>query len=119
MSNQPALLDALRKALKPCPISLHLIVIQVHEIEAWLLADQDAIRRACGLPKRVSKVANPEAILRPKEYLRDVIRKNSNKKMTYVNTLHNLKIAKECSVKSLRRCASFIPLEKFIRQHLP
>jgi hypothetical protein len=108
----------LMAALTPCPISNFLIVIAVREIEAWLLADHDAITRGMGLKRRVSQQSNPEAIVNPKERLRNIVHERSSGLKFYVNTVHNKKIASYLTPSKLRRCASFVPFEDFIREHL-
>jgi len=109
---------SLAGALAPCPINPNIIVIPVREIEAWLLADHEAIRKAMNISKQVGKVSNPEGIPRPKEHLRDLISVRSGHKIRYVNSIHNVKIAEACSLSSLRRCSSFRPLEDFLRCHV-
>src|SRR5713101_8692508 len=49
-----------------------IIVIPVQEIEAWLIADADAIRVVFRLRKQPSLPADPERIAKPKEFLRDL-----------------------------------------------
>lgn len=105
------------KALRDCPIAKRLVVIPVREIEAWLLADQDAINKAMSLKKKVAFVTNPEGIVDPKSRLSDLIRKGSLNKAIYLNTVHNKRIAEACSVSKLRRCTSFQPLETFVNAH--
>jgi hypothetical protein len=106
---------SLRDALEPCPIQRNIIVIPVREIEAWLLADHAAITRALRLKKALKLQANPEAVRRPKERLRDLVWERSGGSIHYLNTVHNGQIAKNCQVANLRRCNSFIPFEKFVR----
>jgi hypothetical protein len=108
----------LAAALNPSPIALHLIVIPVREIEAWLLSDHVAITKAMKLVEPVKMVPNPEVILRPKEYLADLVFRKSRKKRRYVNALDNAKIAALCIMSNLRRCASFVPLSAFISEHI-
>lgn len=106
----------LEAALQPSAIAHYVIVIPVRELEAWLLADPEAIQRAVNAKKAVKPVANPQAILRPKEYLRDLVERITGRPI-YINTVHNLRIAERVRIANLRRCSSFIPLEQFIRQH--
>lgn len=110
--------DSLRLALDPCPIQKNIIVIPVHEIEAWLLADHDAVSDALRLRKRMKKEPNPEAIVNPKERLRDIIDERSNSRTTYLNTVHNEKIARHVHINNLNRCRSFMPFRDFINLHL-
>src|ERR1700691_5898347 len=66
-------------------------------LEAWLLADHKAITKTFRFKKGLRKIANPESINRPKEFLRDIIRRGSNNRVVYVNTVHNVKIAQNCT----------------------
>jgi hypothetical protein len=110
--------DKIKQALGQSPISPYLIVIPVREIEAWLLSDHHAIERAMKLKDRISKIANPEAILNPKEHLADLVYRKSRKSRRYVNALDNPKIAVECATNNLSRCASFVSFSEFIVQHI-
>jgi len=105
----------LTQPLSPCPIQSNIVVIPVHEIEAWLLADHDAITEALKLRKRIKKQSNPESIKRPKERLRDLIHERSQGKLIYLNTVHNERIAKHLNIGNVKRCKSFLPFERFIR----
>jgi len=109
---------ALQSALNPSPITTHIIVIPVREIEAWLLADQDAITKAMKLKNLLNQVANPEAIQTPKEYLGRLVYARSGHTRRYVNTIHNPQIAAVCTLSKLRRCQSFVPLDQFISGHI-
>ena len=56
--------------------SVHICII-VHELESWLLADEDAISRVLG--KNVKLVKNPESIHNAKEYLEGLFEKGGKK----------------------------------------
>jgi hypothetical protein len=116
-NNPQQLYDDLSAALAPSPIALHVIVIPVREIEAWLLADHAAIRNAMKIRGGTKRVANPEALARPKEHLRDCIYKWSGKTIRYVNTIDNTKIAAAASVNELKRCPSFRVFDSFVTTH--
>ena len=106
---------SLQDALTPSPISKFVIVIPVKELESWLLADHQAIKVALNLKRHLPSVANPEGVMRPKERLRDLIYQYSDKKIEYVNTVHNLRIATSISIETLReRCESFAGLFDFV-----
>jgi hypothetical protein len=105
----------LESALQPCPISKNIVVIPVQMIEAWLLSDAQAIRKALNLPDTVNQIPNPEALLDPKSRLGEIIRIRSRGEKRYVNTIHNAKIANEIRVHRLRRCRSFKPFESFVK----
>jgi hypothetical protein len=115
-ANSADLRKALRIALDPCPIETHIIVIPEKEIEAWLLADHEAIGKVMSIS--LGRVPNPEAIMKPKERLRDLVYTRSRHKIRYINSIHNKEIAEACSLANLRRCKSFRPLEEFLRTHL-
>jgi hypothetical protein len=109
---------ALEKAIGTSPISPYLIVIPVREIEAWLLADHEAIKKAMKLTGPVNKIANPEGLQNPKEHLGRLIYIRSDHKKRYINAIHNVQIAAACSGANLNRCASYVPFQQFIRQNI-
>jgi hypothetical protein len=115
-NNLRELRDEIEDTLKPSPITKYIIVIPIREIEAWLLADHEAINKTFGL--KLKKIPNPEAIRRPKEHLRDLVYLRSSKRKIYVNTIHNRKIAAKANLKQLKRCNSFTPLNDFIQTAL-
>jgi hypothetical protein len=116
--NLPELEKQLSDSFHPCPIKKNAIIIPVQEIEAWLLSDEVAIRKALNLKDNVTRVANPEAIVDPKKRLEEIIYLRSGKTKRYINTIHNRRIATEISLSKLRRCKSFSPLEKFLHENL-
>lgn len=84
------------------------VVVPVEELEAWLLSDMDAIASAMNLRKKPKSVNHPEAIKSPKEYIRDCVWRTSNKKIQYVNSVHNGIIAELIDVAAIRKkCPSF------------
>jgi hypothetical protein len=109
----------LANALGNSPLKPAVIVIPVREIEAWLLADHNAIRAALNIHETIKKIPNPEGLAKPKEYLRDLIYRASKKRTTYLNTVHNAKIARASQMSCFRRCESFRPLQDFIVKYLP
>lgn len=92
------------------------IVIPIEELEAWLLADVDAIKEVFSLTKPLKPISNCEAISSPKEHLRDLVWRQGRKR--YLNTTHNQKIAKKTTVASLQRCPSYLPLDAYIRNQI-
>jgi hypothetical protein len=109
---------ALCEALGASPISDHAIIIPVRELEAWLLADHTAIQRAFRFRTPLGQIANPQAIQRPKEFLRDLIYQRSERRIIYLNSVHNVKIAEQCTTANLGRCESFRPLADFVARTL-
>jgi len=88
--------------------SVHICII-VHELESWLLADENAISKVMG--KNVKPVENPESIHNAKEYLEGLFEKGGKKQH-----LPAEEIAKHVNVEKLReKCASFADFERKIR----
>ena len=87
---------------------VHICII-VHELESWLLADENAISRVLG--KNVKPVENPESIHDAKEYLEGLFEKGGKKQHLLAE-----EIAKHVDVEKLRRkCASFADFERKVR----
>ena len=57
----------------------YVILIPIHEIEAWLLADPEAIKMALNLSSIPNAPKQPESIRDPKERLRDIVWKTNKK----------------------------------------
>lgn len=86
------------------------ICIVVHELESWLLADENAISRVLG--KNVKPVENPESIHDAKEYLEELFEEVGEKYLTKFGG----EIAKHVNVEKLReKCASFADFERKVR----
>ena len=90
-------------------------MIPIEEIEAWLMCDANAVKRVFGLKKKPNLPNNPESIVSPKEKLESLVWRHSGKTRRYINTVHNVAIAKHSNIASLRKCAAFHPFENFIR----
>lgn len=89
------------------------IIIPVQEIEAWMLADLDAVEKVVKL-SNVKPIDNPEKIKRPKEHLRDLSIR-SNHKPSYRYTVHNQQVAKHLDLSVLsKKCPSFQKLVRFV-----
>jgi hypothetical protein len=89
------------------------IVIPVQEIEAWILADIEAVSNIFKNwhPKPIS---NPESIDSPKEYLEKLSR-DSKKRPRYNHATHNEKMALYLNLDRVsQKCHSFIPLVQLI-----
>jgi hypothetical protein len=108
----------LSASLTPCPISKHVIIIPIEEIEAWLLSDPKALKDAFSFKSMPKLSGNPEKIISPKEKLESLVWRLFGKKKRYLNTVHNAVIAKHASIQSLRKCSAFHAFECFIRKEL-
>ena len=90
------------------------VAIPVEELEAWLLSDCEAIASALKLAKPLKTVTHPEQISSPKEYIRNCVYRASNKKVQYVNSVHNALIAERIDVNLIqKKCPSFEPFAAF------
>ncbi|MCW7075409.1 MAG: DUF4276 family protein [Candidatus Methanospirare jalkutatii] len=88
---------------------VHICII-VHELESWLLADENAISKRLG--KNVRAVPNPESIHDAKEYLEELFEEAGEKYLTKFGG----EIAKHVDVEKLReKCASFADFERKVR----
>jgi hypothetical protein len=105
-------------ALNPCPIVKHTIVIPIEEIEAWLMCDANALKRVFSLKRPPNLPGNPESIVSPKEKLESLVWRHSGKTRRYINTVHNVAIAKQMTVSSLRKCSAFHEFERFFKTDL-
>lgn len=90
------------------------IVIPVQELEAWLLADIEAVTHLI-TSWRPKPIPNPEAIDSPKEHLEKLSRK-SNQRPRYVHAIHNERLALHIDLmKVAKKCPSFKTLADFVR----
>lgn len=96
----------------------HLILIPIQEIESWLLADRDAVKSTFSIRNLPKIPADTESIQNPKEFLRDIVTRNS--KTRYVNTVHNKVLASAVSVNVvMKKCPSFRPYPEFLKVAFP
>ncbi|EOZ5125428.1 TPA: DUF4276 family protein [Pseudomonas aeruginosa] len=102
----------LTKKLENCSFPSTLIIIPREELEAWLLADTEAIRRVFAIQKKIKPFADIEQVKSPKEHLERLVRQQSEKK--YLNTIHNKKIASEIDVSLLENYPSYQPFHNYV-----
>lgn len=109
---------ALERALGVSPISPHILVVPTREIEAWLLADEDAINVVLSLEPALKAIGNTESIADPKAHLRQLVRSRAKRLKEYFPTTHNVKVAQKVTVGKLKKCKSFAPLAEFAAKYL-
>ena len=115
-NNKTSLLKKLNESLLPSPIEKYLICIPIEELEAWLLSDANAIKQVFNINQNISLPANPETTNSPKEFLGKFVRKETNKKVDYINTRHNLKIAEIIDISLIfDKCSTFQQFQNFIK----
>lgn len=91
------------------------IVIPVQELEAWILADNAAIKQVIQTWS-AREITSPERQDDPKEFLVGLCRK-INKQPLYFPAVHNRSVAKHLDLDVvLRKCPSFEPLAAFVRK---
>ncbi len=91
------------------------IVIPIQELEAWILADIEAVTHLFSSWKPKPLTQNIEEIENPKEYLEKLSR-NAKKQLRYNHTTHNENVAQYLNLKKLeQRCPSFQVLANFIK----
>jgi Domain of unknown function (DUF4276) len=91
------------------------VIVPVEEIEAWLLSDMVAIANTFKLKKSPKGVNHPESIQSPKEYIQDLVWKASERKVQYVNSIHNRLIAERINIANVsRKCPSFKGFADFV-----
>jgi Domain of unknown function (DUF4276) len=114
--------DSLYKSLvasvSPCPFNNYVICIPVQELEAWLLADPNAIKIALKLRKAPKVKGNPEHINSPKEHLELLVRRVSNGEKVYIHTEHNQCISQHLNFQAVKKCTSFIPFLNFVNNSI-
>ena len=103
----------LNAAIAPARATASVVLIPKREIEAWLLYDGAAIATAFRQNEHPRLPGNPESLLDPKKYLRDLIWRKYGK--DYLNTVHNARIARHIRVSYLRGSRSLAPHFGFIK----
>ena len=95
------------------PASGCCIVIPVQELEAWILADIEAVTKVFR-GWRPQPIKNPETIVRPKEHIERLSTAGASRPR-YSHTMHNAAVARHLDLQRVRRnCPSFMPLVRFV-----
>lgn len=104
----------LEMAIAKVGFDASLVLIPSEELEAWLLSDPQAIKATFKMRILPKIPKDTEGIASPKEFLAEIVTRNS--KTTYLNTVHNKRIAKNLGLSSIARCPSFLPYPEFLRK---
>lgn len=93
----------------------HKIVVPVQELEAWMIADEQAISAV--IPSLLTaEVKHPESLENPKEWLINSSRKGRSRPL-YVPHVFNEKVAGYLNIdKAGKKCPSFLELVGFVRE---
>lgn len=113
-NDEAKLRRTLSDKLDSVSIAEYLVIIPIQEMEAWLLSDPAALKKTFRLRRPPRIIANTATIESPKEYLRDLVWRAG--KIRYLNTVHNIKIARNISLSNFRRCASFHSLDAYLKR---
>ena len=106
----------LSEAFLPSPIRKYIISIPVEELESWLLSDENAFNSVFNINKTKYLPKHPETVPSPKEYIAKLVRSETNKKIDYLNTRHNSKLAEQIDFHEMRtKCPSSIPFMDFVK----
>ena len=87
-------------------------------IEAWLIADEEAISNFLSTeahPIKVKKYKDPEAVPDPKAALNNLFQKSKSPIGKYLDRQHAIQIIKKANITKLRRCDSFRRFETKIK----
>jgi hypothetical protein len=91
------------------------VIVPVQELEAWILADIQAVSKVFTSWKP-QPISNPEGIRSPKEYL-EKLSQASNHKPRYAHAVHNARVAEHLDIDLvMTKCPSFLPLATFVRK---
>ena len=111
-SDETILFKALRDRVPTKDFPNSLIVVPIEEMEAWLLADEDAITKVFSLKQQLKRISNPETVKSPKEQIGHIVWGAAKKR--YVNTVHNVKIASIATRENFMRCNSYTKLDEYL-----
>lgn len=115
-NNGAELRQKLEGILQNAPQTKKAVVIPTEELEAWLLSDEVAIAKAMKLKKPLKAILQPEKTVSPKEHIGKLVYAASDKKINYVNTVHNRLIAQATNIDLIRKkCPSFSHFEEFFK----
>jgi hypothetical protein len=114
-NDKKQLKDKIEAAFLPVAISKYLICIPVEELEAWLMSDEYAFNEVFDIRRNNYLPLHPETIPSPKERIGAIVSRCTNKRVDYINTKHNAKLAEKIDIEKINtKCDSFKPFKKFV-----
>ena len=113
--------EVISKIIKPSGIKIKkdniCILIPVEEIEAWILADIQAVSEVLPSWKPTQNFPSPESVINPKEKLKQLSQIKKSRPL-YDHETHNQDILKYVNLDTVKnKCASFRTLAKFIEEN--
>jgi hypothetical protein len=114
--------EVINKIIKPSGIKKDknkiCILIPTQEIEAWILADIQAVTQIISSWQPSENFASPETIESPKEKLIK-LSQVKNAKPLYDHATHNSKIFEKINLQTVKnKCPSFVELAQFIENDI-
>ena len=110
------------KVIKPSGIIEHTsILVPIHEIESWVLADMNAVAQLFPSWKPKPKlITSPESIPKPCEYLESLSKINGAKKdQLYFHATDNKRVVQYLNFELVKKkCPSFEKLTDFVVQRV-
>lgn len=115
--------EVITKIIKPAKINKNknkiCILIPTEEIEAWILADIQAVSAVITSWNPTENFSTPEAVINPKEKLTHLSQIRKSKPL-YGHATHNPKILKKVDLDIVKKkCPSFRVLANFIENGTP
>lgn len=92
----------------------YIVCVPVEEIEAWVLADINALREVFEIKESIKEVRSPEMQTSPKEMIEKIIKKATGNRKMYVKTSHNPKIFENIDLCKLGNCQQFVKFKNEI-----
>lgn len=113
--------EMVKKVVKPASVYDNennvCILIPVQELETWILADHNAIKKVIKKWSHKQNYNQPEQVANPKEVIEKASR-ISGKRPLFTHALHNTKVAEHLNLEIVKKkCPSFAVLADFIEKN--
>ncbi len=114
--------EVISKIIKPSGVKKEknkiCILIPKQEMEAWILADIEAVTKIIPSWKPSERFSSPELVESPKEKLEKLSRIKSSKPL-YVHATHNQQVFEHIDLEILKKkCPSFAELHEFVKNDI-